>query len=115
MNNKMNRRKFLVKSEAGILSYVFLPPYLKKFAPSDRVRVAHNGVGGMGNNHMQWFSKLSEAEIVALCDVDKTYLNKSLKSLSSLQPGKKVKGYHDFRHILDMKDIDVITCATPDH
>lgn len=115
MKNRINRREFLVKGGAGILGYMILPSYLKKVAPSDRIRMAHIGVGGMGNTHMQWFSKLPEAEIVALCDVDKTHLNESLKSLSSLQPGKKVKGYHDFRRILDRKDIDVITCATPDH
>lgn len=97
------------------MGYVILPSFLKKVAPSDRIQVAHIGVGAMGNNHMTWFSELPEAEIVALSDVDKNHLNESLKSLSSLQPGKKVKGYHDFRHILDRKDIDVITCATPDH
>jgi predicted dehydrogenase len=115
MKNSINRREFVKKGGAGVLGYVLLPSYLKKVVPSDRIRVAHIGVGAMGNNHMEWFSELPEAEIIALCDVDKNHLSESLKSLSSLQPGKKVKGYHDFRHILDRKDIDVITCATPDH
>jgi predicted dehydrogenase len=69
----------------------------------------------MGNNHIRWFAGLPDAEIVALCDLDQIHLSESLKSLSELRPGTKVKGYSDFRKILDRKDIDAITCATPDH
>ena len=64
---------------------------------------------------MGWFAQLPEAEIVALCDVDKDHLNASLKSLQKLEPKSRIKGYSDFRHVLDRKDIDVVTCATPDH
>jgi predicted dehydrogenase len=69
----------------------------------------------MGNNHIKWFAALPEVEIAALCDVDEEHLNSSLKNLETLQPNSKAKGYKDFRHILDLKDIDAITCATPDH
>jgi predicted dehydrogenase len=111
----INRREFIIKSGAGVLGLTLLPSFLQKAAASDRLRIAHIGVGGMGNNHIQWFAALPEVEIAALCDVDEKHLRKSLHSLSKLQPGKKVKGFHDFRQILDMKDIDAITCATPDH
>jgi predicted dehydrogenase len=109
------RREFIKQGGLGLLGLTLLPSAYGKFAPSDRLRVAHIGVGGMGNNHMKWFSALPDVDVVALCDVDETHLATSLKTMDTLQPGKKVKGYGDFRHILDRQDIDAITCATPDH
>ncbi|PCJ96078.1 MAG: oxidoreductase [Flavobacteriaceae bacterium] len=113
--NKQHRRSFIKKSSLGLMGITLLPSIYGKVAPSDRLRVAHIGVGGMGNNHMKWFSGLPEVDVVALCDVDKLHLDNSLKTMYTLQPDKKVDGYEDFRHILDRKDIDAITCATPDH
>ncbi|WP_299164789.1 Gfo/Idh/MocA family oxidoreductase [uncultured Eudoraea sp.] len=112
---KHNRREFVKKSSLGLMGLTLLPSLTTKVAASDRLRVAHIGVGGMGNNHMKWFAGLDDVEVVALCDVDELHLADSLKTLESLQPGSKVSGYKDFRKILDRKDIDAITCATPDH
>ena len=112
MSKIINRRDFLKKSA---LTLTILPTLYQKTAASDRIRIAHIGLGGMGNNHMNWFVALPEAEIVALCDVDQNHLHNTQKNLEKLQPGMKVKGYKDFRHILDRQDIDAITCATPDH
>ncbi len=115
MNQPLNRRTFLKQSGVGALGLALCPAILRKAAPSDRLRVAHIGVGGMGNNHLQWFAGLPEVEVVALCDVDEVHLNQSLQALKKLQPGSKAQGYADFRHVLDRQDIDAITCATPDH
>ncbi len=90
-------------------------PSLLRAAPSDTVRVAHIGVGGMGNNHVKWFAGLRDVEIVALCDVDQLHLDSTLQALKTLRPDSKTTTYTDFRHILDRKDIDAITVATPDH
>ncbi len=109
------RRNFIRKSSLGTLGITLMPSLYGKVAASDRLRVAHIGVNGMGNNHMKWFSALPEVEIAALCDVDSRHLGSSLKKMEELQPGKKVDGYEDFRYILERQDIDAITCATPDH
>lgn len=114
MNRHFNRREFLKKGAIGAIGIGLLPSILKA-APSDRLRVAHIGVGGMGNNHLKWFAALPDVEIAALCDVDQDHLNGTLKTLKELQPGSQATGYEDFRHILDRKDIDAVTIATPDH
>ena len=116
MGLHINRRDFLSKSGTGALGLFVLPNLLlRNVSPSDRLRIAHIGVGGMGNSHMRWFAALPEVEIVALCDVDQNHLASTLKTLKGLRPDNKVEVYTDFRHILDRKDIDAITCATPDH
>ena len=115
MSNQINRREFLRKGALGALGFTILPSMLTRAAASDRMRIAHVGLGGMGNNHMQWFSELPDVDIVALCDLDQDHLNGTLKKLKELKPGSEAKGYEDFRHILDRKDIDAISVATPDH
>src|SRR5688572_18255451 len=111
----MNRRQFIRQTGITAAGCAFLPAFAKKAVASDRLRVAIVGVGGMGNQHLRWFAGLPEVEVVALCDVDKAHLDSSLQTLSSLQPHNKAAGYSDFRRVLDRKDIDAITCATPDH
>jgi len=111
----MQRRQFLKQSALAALGLYFLPGMAQKVAASDRVRIGIVGLGGMGNEHLKWFAALPEVEVVALCDVDKDHLDSALKTLSALQPQSMAQGYTDFRRLLDRKDIDAISCATPDH
>ncbi|MCY7356896.1 MAG: Gfo/Idh/MocA family oxidoreductase [Rudanella sp.] len=125
MQSFLNRREFLQQSSAAALSLAVFPSLKRRVAPSgvapsDKLRVAHIGVNGMGTNHLNWFAKLPEVDIVGLCDVDETHLAKALDTLRKHEtyanrPADSVKTYADFRRILDRKDIDAITCATPDH
>ncbi|MBX3255491.1 MAG: Gfo/Idh/MocA family oxidoreductase [Chitinophagaceae bacterium] len=116
MMNSFNRRHFIKSGSMAALGLAAIPSSLKAFAPSDKLRIAHIGLGGMGNNHMKWFADIPEVDIVALCDVDENHLKETKNKLKELRPkGPKIKTYEDFRRILDRKDIDAITCATPDH
>lgn len=115
MTRSINRRDFIKKSALGAFGLTILPHLVSKAAPSDKLRIAHIGLNGMGNNHMNWFVNLPEVDIVALCDVDKDHLNSTMQKLKAMKPDAQVQGYEDFRHVLDRKDIDAITVATPDH
>jgi predicted dehydrogenase len=115
MKLHLNRREFIRNSSIAGMGMFMFPDLLRKVAASDRLRIAHIGLGGMGNAHMKWFAALPEVEIVALCDVDQLHLDATMNTLKMLRPGNNAKAYKDFRHILDRKDIDAITCATPDH
>jgi len=75
-----NRRTFLKQSSVGSLGLTILPFSINGIAPSDTLRIAHIGVGLMGNNHIKWFADLPEAKIVALCDVDQTHLASSISN-----------------------------------
>jgi predicted dehydrogenase len=115
MGKFINRREFIQKSALGTLGFALLPHFKSNGAPSDIVRVAHVGLGGMGTQHLKWFAALPNVEIVGLCDVDQDHLNKSAQVLNEINAAARPQLYGDFRRILDRKDIDAITCATPDH
>ncbi len=48
-------------------------------------------------------------EIAALCDVDQRRVDHALRWAPN------AKGYHDFRKLLESKDVDAVILATPDH
>jgi len=112
---RIDRRRFISNTAMGILGIPLMSGTFRSVAPSDRVRVAHIGLGGQGNDHVKWFNALPDVDIVALCDLDKVRLEETHKRLISLNENASVETYTDFRRVLDRNDIDVITCATPDH
>lgn len=111
----MKRRRFIRNTAIGIIGFPLISNTYRNIAPSDRIRVAHIGLGNMGGAHLNWFSDFSDVETVALCDVDEIRLAEKLKLLQEKHPDTKADTYTDFRHVLDRTDIDAVTCATPDH
>jgi len=112
---KQNRRHFIKKTSLALAGLPYLTTGFLKSPPSDKIRVAHVGINGMGSSHVRWFAAFPDVETVALCDVDAQHLATAEKLRSSLQPNVKADSYSDYRRIMDRKDIDVVTCATPDH
>lgn len=118
----MKRRTFL--SETGkiagglTLANMIPPQYMfgktNKIAPSDKIRIGAIGVKGMGSALIKSLMKNPQVEIVALCDIDPKVLDDRNREIDKAT-GKKVPTYNDFRQLLDIKDIDGVAIATPDH
>ena len=72
--------------------------------PSDELTKAVIGIGGMGH----WHLGNTGARLVAVCDVDEEHLQEGMRLGG-------VKGYHDFRELLERKEIDIVHIATPPH
>ena len=87
MSFNSNRRDFIKKTAIAGTGMLLLPNLISKAAPSDRLRIAHIGLGGMGNDHMKWFAAIPEVDIVALCDVDQLHLDATRAKLDTLRPG----------------------------
>ncbi|MGI6338193.1 MAG: Gfo/Idh/MocA family protein [Bacteroidales bacterium] len=111
----ISRRKFIQTAAMGMAGMKYIPGIVSGVAPSDRVRVAVIGLGNQGRAHMNWFNALPDVEVAALCDLDKLRVEEARKQLQKINPGSRAEIYHDFRHVIDRKDIDAIACATPDH
>ncbi len=86
----------------------------KILGANDRVRVAICGVRGRGNDHLHGFARVPGTQIAALCDVDENVLNQRLGDVEKLGLPKP-KSYVDVRKLLEDKDIDAISIATPNH
>jgi predicted dehydrogenase len=86
----------------------------KVLGANDRVRVAVCGVRGRGNDHIHGFEKIPGVELAALCDVDENVLNQRLNEIAGRGLARP-KGYVDVRKLLEDKEIDAISIATPNH
>jgi predicted dehydrogenase len=60
--------------------------------------------------------KIPGVNLVALCDVDRSSLDKRMGELAALKvDASKVKTYSDYRRMLDDKTVDAVIIGTPDH
>lgn len=55
-----------------------------------------------------------KAKYVAACDVESNHLARAVKMMKD-HGYNDAQGYKDFRQVLDRKDIEAVTIATPDH
>src|SRR5215475_14375985 len=65
---------------------------------NERVPLAIIGLGGRGRAHMNVYSQLPDADIVALCDVDQAALERG-QALVEKNTKKKPKGYADMKEV----------------
>src|SRR3981081_1002589 len=86
----------------------------KILGANDRVRVAICGVRGRGNDHIHGFARVPGTELAAVCDVDENVSNQRRDQIEKLDLPKP-KSYVDVRKLLEDKDIDAISIATPNH
>ncbi len=110
----LTRRNFL-KSSLLTTAALSVPTRLWSQVPgaNSDIRVAVVGFGDRGGSHIDEFSKMKGVRLVALCDADKNILANGAKRLDA--KGIKVETYTDIRKLLENKDIDVISTATPNH
>jgi predicted dehydrogenase len=83
------------------------------------VKVGLIGIGNRGKTLIQMFDYFldnKKAEIVALCDLDKTNIDYALNYLKRKQsfiPNTFSNGEHDWQNVAKLEDIDLLLIATP--
>jgi len=107
-STKITRRDFVKKTVAAAAALTIVPRAVLGgpgfTAPSDELTNAVIGVGGMGRGHLRY----EGARLLGVCDVDRHHLAQALE-----MAGPGVKGYTDFREVLERPDIDIVHIPTP--
>jgi len=117
-----NRRNFIKKSSLALAgsgaAFLFpmelLATMRKRVGANDRINVGLIGCKGMGFSDLRSMLKISEIDVIGLCDVDENVLKERTADLEKAGI-KKPKWYKDYRKLLENKDIDVVIIGTPDH
>jgi predicted dehydrogenase len=107
----LNRRQFLCGTAASAAAFMIVPGGVLGLngaeSANSKLNLAGIGIGGQGASDL---SNMENENIVALCDVDKRHGAHVFKKY------EKAKQFTDYRKMLDeMKEIDGIVIATPDH
>ena len=113
---RMNRRQFLKNTAilgAGLATWR-VASLNGADAPSKKIIVGVMSCSGRGKSHMQALLANPSVEIAYVCDVDSRRLAEGAQEVAKKQ-GKEPKAVKDFRRILDDRDVDALTVATPNH
>jgi hypothetical protein len=78
------------------------------------VNVAIVGLGGRGTDHLNVYSKLPEARVAGLCDVDQAAREKAQATLLK-NTGQKAKEFEDMREAFADAGVEAVSIATPNH
>jgi len=81
---------------------------------NDRINVAIVGIGGRGTSHLNIYSKMPEAKVTGLCDVNQAAREKA-QALLQKNGGEKAKEFIDMREAFADPGIDAVSIATPNH
>jgi len=119
----LKRRGFIKKSmvaSAGMA--IGAPAYIKGFVqtkPSDVINIGVAGVndrGGYygGSGHAANYTKIKNSRVAAICDPDENVFPKVIADIEKLG-GTKPSTVVDFRDMLENKDIDAVSVASPDY
>src|SRR6266404_3440143 len=100
----INRRQ-LFRSAAAVTA----ASYSRIMGANDRINLGLIGCGERGTYVMTVFQKNSSVEVSAVCDVYGERIDKARSKAPD------AKSFTDHRKLLEMKDLDAVLVATPDH
>jgi predicted dehydrogenase len=104
----MTRRRFAkTMAAAGAASAL---SRMRVQGANDRIRLGFIGLGNRGDQVLDAFLVHRDAEIVAICDLWQPYLDFAAKKI-----GGSPKQFKDYQKLLELKDVDGVVIATPDH
>ena len=119
--SRFDRRRFLEDSMFAAAAAVTAGGVVPAFAeekqstsPNERLNVAIIGVNGRGGSHIGGFTSRKDTPITWLVDCDREVGQKRVDAVAKKQ-GFAPKFATDMREMLEDKEVDVVSIATPNH
>lgn len=114
----MDRRLFIRKTGAATVGAMVGSQVLgqssKLYSPNDTVNVAVIGIRSRGRDHYRALAQIPNVKIAMLCDIDERLLPGAAAEVEALT-GLKPSTCTEYRKVLDDKNIDAVSIATPNH
>lgn len=111
----VNRRDFLRAATAAAVAPMIVPRHViagsQTTPPSDRIQLAHVGIGRMGGGHVRGFLKMPDVRVMALSDIREETLDRFKTAVDQHYGDTACLGFTDFRELLARKDIDAVVIA----
>ncbi len=111
----MTKRRTLLKT--GLLSGLALatPRWARATTPNNRIQIGIIGCGGMGMQNMRTFLSLEDAQVTAVCDVDKNAVQAARQLVNERYNNSDCAAYSCHRDMLEKGGLDAVCISTPDH
>ncbi len=107
MSNPTTRRFFLGAATAVAATRVW--------GANDKINMVIVGLGGRGSGaHLPTLSKLPDARVAALCDVNQAARERA-QAILLKNTSEKAKEYEDMRQAFADPGVDAVSIATPNH
>lgn len=118
MSNNLNRRTFLQTSalaSAGLAVGQTTTPKKVISSSKSKINIGVIGVGLRGQSHIDLALDRSDCEIVAICDVDDSMIQRTLSIIDKKGKGKPkiFLGEQSYLELLAEENIDAVIIATP--
>ena len=125
-NGSPTRRQFLKAAAAALAAPCIISSTAlgagDRAAPSNRLTLAHIGIGNQGSGHFGAMLGNGNVQILAVCDVKSEVRYGCQKRVNDRYADETAKGtykgcaaYNDFRDVMARDDVDAVIIAVPDH
>ena len=114
----IDRRTFIKNSSVLTAGTYVGSPLIEKAlnhqSPNNAIHVAVIGIRSRGRDHYRALTKIPNVKIATLCDIDQRLLPEAVAEVEKLT-GYKPATETEYRKVLEDKNIDVVSIATPNH
>ena len=118
MKNTYSRREFIKGASVASIGMTLgaatfsSKSYGRIIGANDRINFAIVGLHGRGNGHLSAIAACNNTHISHICDVDRRELDRFSAEVEKKTGAVPVRE-KDIRILMESKDVDVITVATP--